>query len=53
MIVAVFVNSAPTAFSILCCCKSNLISSSENPKMCFLAQDTDTGAIPAIAATAC
>ena len=52
MIVAVLVNSAPTAFSIRCCCKSNLISSSENPNTCFLAHVTDTGAIPSIAATA-
>ena len=52
MIVAVLVNSAPAAFSIRCCCKSSLISSSENPNICFLAHDTDTGAIPSIAVTA-
>ena len=44
MIVAVLVNSASTAFSILCCCKSFLISSSEKPRMCFLAQVIDVGA---------
>ena len=46
MIVAVLVNSASTAFSILCCCKSFLISSSEKPRMCFLAQVIDVGAAP-------
>jgi len=42
----VFSSSAPTAFSILCCCKSNLISSSEKPRICFLAQEDETGCIP-------
>ena len=49
---AVLVNSAPTAFSTLCCCKSSLISSSENPNTCFFAHVTETGAIPSIAVTA-
>ena len=39
-------NSSPTALSILCCCKSNLISSSEKPKICFLAHVAETGEIP-------
>ena len=52
IIVGVFINSAPTAFSTRCCCKSNLISSSENPKIFFLAQDTETGAIPSTGITA-
>ena len=43
---AVFSNSLAIAFSNLCCCKSNLISSSLIPNTCFLAQVADTGEIP-------
>ncbi len=33
--VGVAFSSSPTALSILCCCKSSLISSSDHPKICF------------------
>ena len=41
--VGVALSSSPTARSILCCCKSNLISSSDQPKICFLAHVDDVG----------
>ena len=44
MIVAVFASSAATALSILCLWVSNLMSSSENPNICFLAQVAEVGA---------
>jgi hypothetical protein len=50
--VGVAANSAPTAISILCCCRSSLISSSDIPRICFLAQEIDTGAIFCIYVTA-
>ena len=35
--VGVALSYSPTALSILCCCKSKRTSSSDQPKMCFLA----------------
>ena len=39
--VGVALSSSPTALSILCCCRSSLTSSSDQPKICFLAQVDD------------